>query len=414
MAIYHMSVKAVSRSGGRSATGASAYRAGEKIHDERTGDTHDYSRRSGVVSRDIVLPRDAPDWAQDRAQLWNAAERAEKRKDACVAREIEVSLPEELSPEARRQLALQFAQELAEREGCAVDVAIHSPNAQGDQRNHHAHLLRTTRVMGPEGLGAKLLTEQAGRQRSADLLALRGRWAELTNQHLEQAGLDSRIDARSLEAQGIQRAPQFHLGPAATALERRSGQDSELRQRWQALNNAPEQRQLHKAGQETQERIHELEMRLRAPERAEEPTRRAKTSRSASEPPVRLANLSVPLPPDLQVRLKQREQENARRLAERAAQRRLEEARQQRERLERMEKAQAERERLARVTQETKQRQEEHKAQMEQKQQETQEAYRTPPDSEQDKPELERESRLKAESAPKETRRAKRDFDFEL
>ena len=98
MAIYHLSVKPISRSAGRSATAAAAYRAGElgaPIVDERTGDVHDYTRKRGVLSADIVLPDGAPSWAQDRPRLWNAAELAEKRKDACVAREYEVALPAE-------------------------------------------------------------------------------------------------------------------------------------------------------------------------------------------------------------------------------------------------------------------------------------------------------------------------------
>jgi hypothetical protein len=91
MAIYHLSVKPVSRSSGRSATAAA-----ERIEDQRTGETHDYARNGGVESADIILPDHAPTWASDRAALWNAAELAEKRKDACVAREYEVALPSEL------------------------------------------------------------------------------------------------------------------------------------------------------------------------------------------------------------------------------------------------------------------------------------------------------------------------------
>src|SRR5471030_2432675 len=130
MAIYHLSVKAVSRSAGRSATAAAAYRAGCEIVDQRTGEIHDYTRKGGV-------------------------EAAERRKDACVAREFEVALPDELSPAERRRLAVDFAKEMANREGCAVDVAIHAPGKEGDSRNHHAHILRTTRKVGLGGLTDK-------------------------------------------------------------------------------------------------------------------------------------------------------------------------------------------------------------------------------------------------------------------
>ena len=231
MAIFHLSVKPISRSAGRSATAAAAYRAGEKILDERTGEIHDYARRGGVETADLVLPDGAPEWASDRARLWNAAELAEKRKDACVAREYEVALPAELAPAERRALALDFARDMANHEGCAVDVAIHAPGRGGDNRNHHAHILRTTRKVEADGLGAKLDTEKAGRKRADDLEAVRSRWAELTNAHLERAGLAERIDHRSLKEQGIEREPARHLGPAATGYERRTGEPSDNRTR---------------------------------------------------------------------------------------------------------------------------------------------------------------------------------------
>ena len=229
MAIYHLSVKAVSRSAGRTSTAAAAYRAGCSITDERTGEIHDYTRKGGVESADIVLPDGAPEWATDRAKLWNAAELAEKRKDACVAREFEVALPSELSPAERRRLALDFAKDMANREGCAVDVAIHAPGKEGDNRNHHAHILRTTRKVEADGMGAKLDTEKAGRKRSDDLEAVRAKWADLTNERLRENGIAARVDHRSLEAQGIDREPTQHLGPAASGYERRTGQPSDKR-----------------------------------------------------------------------------------------------------------------------------------------------------------------------------------------
>jgi hypothetical protein len=229
VAIFHLSVKPISRSVGRSATAAAAYRAGEKITDERTGEIHDYTRKCGVESADIVLPDGAPEWATDRAKLWNAAELTEKRKDACVAREYEVALPSELSLAERRNLALDFAKDMANQEGCAVDVAIHAPGREGDNRNHHAHILRTTRKVEADGLGAKLDTEQAGRKRKDDLEQVRERWADLSNKALERAGHSVRIDHRSLKEQGVDREPTVHLGPAASGYERRTGEPSDKR-----------------------------------------------------------------------------------------------------------------------------------------------------------------------------------------
>lgn len=227
-----MSAKAVSRSSGRSATGSAAYRSGEKITDKRTGEIHDYTRKGGVEDAELVLP-DGSTWTPDRGELWNAAELAEKRKDACVAREFEVALPAELSPAERKRLAVDFARELANDRGCAVDVAIHAPGRGGDSRNHHAHILCTTRKVDGQGLGAKLDTEKAGRNRKADLEAVRERWADLVNERLRENGIDARIDHRSLKDQGIDREPTKHLGPSATGFERRTGEPSRKRQDWQ-------------------------------------------------------------------------------------------------------------------------------------------------------------------------------------
>lgn len=221
MAIYHLSVKAISRSAGRSSTAAAAYRAGCEITDKRTGEVHDYTRKGGIASTDMVLPDAAPEWATDRSAVWNAAEAAERRKDACVAREFEVALPDELSPDERRRLAVDFAKEMANAEGCAVDVSIHAPGKEGDSRNHHAHILRTTRKVGPDGLTDKLDTEKAGRNRAADLDAVRTRWAVLTNERLRENGIGAQVDHRSLKDQGIDRIPTSHLGIFVTSLERR-------------------------------------------------------------------------------------------------------------------------------------------------------------------------------------------------
>jgi len=263
MAIYHLSVKAISRSAGRSAIAAASYRAGVEITDTRTGEVHDYTRKRGIVSADLVLPAGAPEWAADRSALWNAAEHAERRKDACVAREYEVALPSELPAAARRQLALDFAQEMADREGCAVDVAIHEPSKGGDNRNHHAHIMRTTRKVEAEGLGAKLDTEKAGRNRAADLEAVRARWAELTNERLREHGIEATVDHRSLKAQGIDREPTQHLGPTATAIERRTGQASRKRQDFdqdvaERLTQAKKAGELERLGQVLERSILDL------------------------------------------------------------------------------------------------------------------------------------------------------------
>ena len=229
MAIYHLSMKPVSRGSGRSAVAAAAYRAAEALENQRDGLVHDFSRRSGVEHAEIVLPSGVDaEWAKNRSTLWNAAEAAEKRRDARVAREIEVSLPHELSVEQRLELTRGFAKELADRYGVAVDVAIHSPHGHTDIRNHHAHLMMTTRRVGPDGLGDKSELEQENKRLLAlglptsheQMRALRVSWEERTNEHLARAGLDIRVDHRSHQERGLEIEPTQHMGVHATQMER--------------------------------------------------------------------------------------------------------------------------------------------------------------------------------------------------
>jgi hypothetical protein len=227
VAIYHLNVKTISRSAGRTATAAAAYRAGVEIEDKRTGEVHDYTRRRGVETAELFLPDDAPAWAHDRAELWNRAEQAETRKNSTVAREIVVALPAELDQHRRADLARSLAAGLVERHGCAVDLAIHAPGAKGDDRNHHAHLLMTTRRLEPEGFTAK--TRELDQAKNQEVPHWRARWADLANDALERAGRSERIDHRSLQAQGIEREPTRHLGPGATAAERETGEPSRRR-----------------------------------------------------------------------------------------------------------------------------------------------------------------------------------------
>lgn len=166
MSIYHLSVKPICRATGRSAPGAAAYRCAALLIDERTGQRFDYRRKPGVVYTEIVLPSDAPEWASDHQKLWSAAEAAERRKDACVAREYEVSLPHEITDAQRLELVQKYVYEMVESEGCAVNFAIHAPSKkEQDNKNWHVHILRTTRVMTSEGLGQKLETEKSGRKK---------------------------------------------------------------------------------------------------------------------------------------------------------------------------------------------------------------------------------------------------------
>lgn len=233
MAVYHFSAKTVSRSAGRSSTAAAAYRAAERIVDERTGEIHDYTRKGGVVDSQVILPGGG---TMARAELWNAVEAKHKRGDATVAREFVVALPAELEGDQRQDLARRYARELADRYGVAVDVNVHAPGKEGDQRNHHAHILMSACYVSAQGELGKKAVEldpiHCQRHGLANVVEVeRERWEQLANQALEKAGQEARIDHRSLEAQGItDRMPGVHLGPTATAIER-SGRESDIGRR---------------------------------------------------------------------------------------------------------------------------------------------------------------------------------------
>ncbi|MCP2158181.1 UNVERIFIED_ORG: Ti-type conjugative transfer relaxase TraA [Rhizobium sp. SLBN-170] len=257
MAIYHLSTKPVSRSSGRSAVASAAYRCAVLLVNQRDGLVHDFTRKEGVEHKEIVLPQGvSADWALDRSKLWNAAEFAEKRKDARVAREFEIALPHELSPEGRLKAARAFAQDLANRYGAAVDFAIHSPSEHGDIRNYHAHVLMTTRQVGKAGLGEKTLLEHKNARLLANGMAttdmqlrdIRQSWEGIANRELQREGLDVRIDHRSHIERGLELSPTEHMGVHASqmrqqgmAVERGRLDDEAARQNAELIRQKPEQ-----------------------------------------------------------------------------------------------------------------------------------------------------------------------------
>ncbi len=236
MASYHLSVKTIKRSAGRSATAAAAYRVGERIERKREGRVHDYTRKQGIEETFILAPKDAPEWATDRSRLWNEVEASETRRNSVTAREWELALPSEISAEDRSRITRDFALELVSRYGVAVDVAIHAPHREGDRRNHHAHVLTSTRRLEAQGFTAKTRVLDSAKTGGIEIEQMRGVWADLQNRALERAGEAERVDHRSLEAQReaalergdeltaeeLDRDPELKLGPAANSMERRA------------------------------------------------------------------------------------------------------------------------------------------------------------------------------------------------
>ena len=210
MAIFSLNIGIVKRSSGQYVTAAAAYRAGERIHDATTGLTHDYSRKNDVDGTAILLPEEAPAWMSDRQELWTQVEKLERRCDAQLARKMMMALPVELSPAENKQLVTSFIQKTCVDAGMVADVCYHDL----DSHNPHAHVLLTMRRLEDDGFGRK---ERAWNDQAV-LKQWREQWQEYANDMLEQSGFEERIDHRSLEAQGIEREPQIHLGPNVAAM----------------------------------------------------------------------------------------------------------------------------------------------------------------------------------------------------
>lgn len=252
MAIYHYSVQMIQRSKGQSAVAAAAYRAGAVLHDQRLGQTHDYSRKRSVSFTAILAPPEAPTWVYEREQLWNRVEAVEKQCNAQVAREVNLALPQELTPEQNQNLLRQFVMAQFVEHGMIADVVVHDLD-----HNPHAHLLLTTRPLEGGEFGLK----NRDWNQKAFLEEQRKNWAEHTNRALEQAGFTARIDHRSLQDQGVERMPQIHLGASVTAMKQKAERKGEVLDspRWERYQEIEQLNQklrvLHQAIEEEEQRL---------------------------------------------------------------------------------------------------------------------------------------------------------------
>ena len=222
----------ISRSQGRSVTAASAYRVAERIEDRRTGLTFDYAAKGGVDHTEILAPDHAPDWVHDRSELWNRVEESETRKNSQVAREVRVALPDELTHAQRVALVRDYAQEQFVDRGMVADIALHAPGRVGDERNHHAHILLTTREIDAEGSvpGGGFTTKNRDWNKVEVLEGWREAWARDSNAALERAGLEDRVDHRTLVAQ---RDEALEL---ASAARERGDEGAELHETVRAMS----------------------------------------------------------------------------------------------------------------------------------------------------------------------------------
>lgn len=241
MAIYHLSIKIISRGKGKSAVAASAYRSGEKIKNEYDGIVHDFTRKGGIAHTEILLPQNAPQEFANRSVLWNSVEKIEKSKNSQLAREIEIALPKELDREKQIELVRNYVKENFVDVGMCADIAIHDKN----DGNPHAHILLTMRPLNEDKTwGAKskkeyILDENGekvklknGNYKTRKINTVdwneqdkaehwRKAWADIINKCLEENSIQDKVDHRSYQRQGIEQISTIHLGVSATQMEKK-------------------------------------------------------------------------------------------------------------------------------------------------------------------------------------------------
>jgi len=223
MAIYHLSVKIISRGKGASAIAKAAYHAAESITSEYDGKTSDYTRKKGVVYKEILLPENAPKEYENRAVLWNAVEKSERYKTAQLARDVEVALPRELTREQQIKLVKDYVKKQFVDNGMCADICVHDTN----NGNPHCHIMLTMRPIEKDGKwGAKSRTENGEKvptvdwNNRANVEIWREQWAEEVNSYLSNIGVE-KIDHRSFKRQGKDEMPTVHLGVAAHQMEQK-------------------------------------------------------------------------------------------------------------------------------------------------------------------------------------------------
>ena len=241
MAIYHLSIKIISRGKGKSAVAASAYRSGEKIKNEYDGIVHDFTRKGGIAYTEILLPQNAPEEFSNRSVLWNSVEKIEKSKNSQLAREIEIALPKELDREKQIELVREYVKENFVKVGMCADIALHDKN----DGNPHAHILLTMRPLNEDTTwGAKSKKEYILDEKGEKVKLKNGNyktrkinttdwneqekaeewrkaWADITNKYLEENSIQDKVDHRSYQRQGIEQIPTIHLGVSATQMEKK-------------------------------------------------------------------------------------------------------------------------------------------------------------------------------------------------
>ena len=307
MAIYRLEVKAISRSAGQSAVAKAAYRTRSDLTDQRTGERYDYRRRSSIGPTGTYVSGKAADL--QTADLWNAAEASEIRKNATVAREVILALPAELDAAAHLRLVASFTREISFRHKLAAEFAIHHPSEhpEADQRNHHAHVMLTTRRVTRDDAGELQFGEKSRELDDratgpGEVTAWREIWEDQVNAALARNGHDARVSSKSLAAQNIDRVPQERLGPRRTAMLRKARpvwRREQAAATAEGINRSTIRgaRDLRRLRQDRQKRLRAAENATRAMATASAPVRTHAAAPAASQPVPRPTAPTPPRPP---------------------------------------------------------------------------------------------------------------------
>jgi hypothetical protein len=243
---YHFTGKPIARSAGRSAVKHAAYIAAEKYLNQELGEVCNYTRKRGVEAVFHYAPKDAPAWAHAVETGWNAVEAVENRKNSTLALDYVAAFPHQLNAAQRAFIIKDFLREEFQRRGFMATGAVHEPDSHGDQRNYHAHIMFSYRGLDKDGWAKnKDRYFSSNETREEALIGLKKKWAELGARQLDRMGLTVEAERwrhgyqtlpeqRELaQARGdtdyVQqcfREPTRHLGPAASAMQRK-GQRTE-------------------------------------------------------------------------------------------------------------------------------------------------------------------------------------------
>ena len=246
MALYHFSVKQVSRGKGQTVVNSAAYISGQKLYNDYYGQTHDYTKKSGVVFTEILTPEYVPERLTDRETLWNEVEKIEKGKRAQLAYSFDIALQNELTLDENIELAREFCQEQFVARGMIVDLAVHEGKSKNEDEpdNPHFHVLAPIRPITEESWGNKqkreyVLDEDGNRIKDAKgndvfnavsttgwndpelLKEWRRAWTEKVNEKFRECHMAARIDHRSYKEQGIDLIPTIHEGYEVRAMEKK-------------------------------------------------------------------------------------------------------------------------------------------------------------------------------------------------